>query len=55
MENMLPPAAIEAWEQLLALNLQGHKSEVADWLRSEDAAPVLKTMLVNVPCSQTLH
>lgn len=55
MENMVPPAVIEAWQQLMTLNLQGHKPEVADWLRSADAEPVLKTMLVNVPCSHTVH
>ena len=55
MDNTIPPASLEAWRQLAELNLYHHTPEVADWLRSEDAEPVLKTLLVNVPCSMTAH
>jgi hypothetical protein len=55
MENMIPAASIEAWQQLMTLNLEGHKPEVADWLHSEEAEPVLQQLLANVPCSITVH
>lgn len=55
MEHYIPAASVEAWRQLMALNLQHHKPEVTDWLHSKEAEPVLQQLLVNVPCSQTLH
>jgi len=55
MEDYIPAASIEAYRQLLALNFQLWKPEVADWLHSEEAEPVLTQILVNVPCSHTLH
>ena len=53
MENYIP--ALEAYRQLLALNLGLYKPEVTDWLHSDEAEPVLTQILVNVPCSDTLH
>ncbi len=50
-----PTAVILAYQRLLQLNLESHKPEVADWLHSEDAEPVLKEMLVNVPCVGRVH
>lgn len=55
MENYIPAASVEAWRQLMALNLQRHKPEVEDWLHSKEAEPVLQQLLANVPCSETLH
>jgi hypothetical protein len=55
MEDYIPAASIEAYRQLLALNLKLYKPEVTIWLHSEDAEPVLTQILVNVPCSETLH
>ena len=48
-------AAVVAYQKLLQLNWQVWKPEVAAWLHSEDAEPVLKELLVAVPCSATLH
>ncbi len=55
MENMIPAASVEAWRQLVALNLQRYQPEVESWLHSEEAEPVLQQLLANVPCSRTLH
>lgn len=55
MENHTPPASVYAWQQLQELNMQLYKPEVTDWLHSEEAQPVLTQILVNVPCSMTLH
>ena len=55
MENYIPAASVEAWRQLLAINLQLCKPEVTDWLHSEEAEPVLQQILVNIPCSEILH
>lgn len=48
-------AAMLAYQQLLQLNWESWKPEVADWLHSEDAEPVLKELLAAVPCPATLH
>lgn len=48
-------AAVLAYQRLLQLNWESWKPEVADWLHSEDAEPVLKELLVAVPCSATVH
>jgi hypothetical protein len=48
-------AAIVAYQRLIELNFGLWKPEVADWLHSEDAKPVLKELLVYVPCSNTIH
>ncbi len=50
-----PIAVILAYQRLFQLNLESYKPEVADWLHSEDAEPVLKEMLVNVPCAGSVH
>jgi hypothetical protein len=55
MENYIPAASVEAYRQLVALNLQLNKPEVADWLHSDEAEPVLQQLLLNVPCAGTLH
>jgi len=48
-------AAMLAYQQLMQLNLESWRPEVAEWLHSEDAEPVLKDLLVAVPCSRTIH
>ena len=48
-------AAVLAYQRLLQLNWESWKPEVAEWLHSEDAEPVLKELLVAVPCSATVH
>jgi hypothetical protein len=55
MENLIPAASIEAWRQLMALNFRSDTPEAMEWLHSEAAEPVLQQLLVNVPCSLTLH
>ena len=55
MDEYFPPASVYAWQQLQDLNLQLNKPDVADWLHSEEASPVLATLLANVPCSVTEH
>ena len=53
--EFLPEASIQAYLQLIALNLGSWKPQVAEWLHSEDAAPELKELLAMVPCSPTVH
>ena len=48
-------AALQAYKQLMQLNWDAWKPEVAEWLHSEDAEPVLKDLLIAVPCSATVH
>ena len=48
-------AALLAYQRLLQLNWESWKPEVAEWLHSEDAGPVLKDLLIAVPCSATMH
>ena len=55
MEAHIPAASVEAWRQLMALNRQCYKPEFTDWLHSKEAEPVLQQLLLNVPCSHTLH
>ena len=31
MQDLIPAASVEAYRQLMALNLESHKPEVADW------------------------
>jgi len=55
MESYIPAASVDAWRQLVVLNQQLYKPEVTNWLHSEEAEPVLTHILLNVPCSETLH
>ena len=60
MENQVlttlgPAAALLAYQQLMQLNLESWRPEVAEWLHSEEAEPVLKDLLVAVPCASTIH
>ena len=50
-----PEAMLQAYTQLIQLNMESWKPEVTDWLHSEDAEPVLKELLAIVPCSGTVH
>lgn len=47
--------AMLAFQQLMQLNWDSWKPEVAEWLHSEDAEPVLKELLLAVPCPATRH
>lgn len=53
--QQLPAEALQAWYQLMQLNLTSHQPKVNEWLHSEDADPVLKQLLVNVPCVPLVH
>jgi hypothetical protein len=53
--SQLPAEAIQAWYQLMQLNLTSHRPKVNEWLHSEDADPVLKQLLVYVPCAPSIH
>jgi hypothetical protein len=55
MDSYIPAASVDAWRQLVVLNQQLYKPEVTNWLHSEEAEPVLTHILLNVPCSETLH
>ena len=48
-------AALLAYQQLMQLNLESWRPEVAEWLHSEAAEPVLKDLLLAVPCARTIH
>ena len=48
-------AAVQAYRELLQLNWDSWKPEVAEWLHSEDAEPVLKELLAAVPSPAVLH
>ncbi len=51
----LPTESIQAYLELLELNLGAWKPQVAQWLHSEDAEDSLKELLAIVPCSPTVH
>ena len=53
--NEPPAEVLQAWIQLMQLNLTSHQPKVEAWLHSEDADPVLKQLLVNVPCAGLMH
>jgi len=53
--HQLPAEAVNAWYQLMQLNLTSHQPKVVEWLHSEDADPVLKQLLVHVPCAGAVH
>ena len=53
-ENV-PGAVISAHMWLIALNFQSWKPQVEKWLLSAEAERSLQDLLVNVPCSRTLH
>lgn len=47
--------ALQAWFELIELNMQAWRPEVADWLHSEDSQEALSQLLAAVPCSPTVH
>lgn len=53
--NEPPAEVLQAWMQLMQLNLTSHQPKVEAWLHSEDADPVLKQLRVNVPCAGLMH
>ena len=52
---MHPRLCFRLTRELIQLNMESWKPEVNEWLHSEDAEPVLKELLVIVPCSGTVH
>jgi len=54
-DNDPPEDELEAWYQLMHLNLTSHQPKVEAWLHSEEADPVLRQLLVNVPCAGLTH
>lgn len=56
MENEeLNDAAVQAYLDLIALNMRVWRPEVAEWLHSPEAEGPLKQLLTIVPCSPTVH
>lgn len=55
VSTLAPEAVLLAWQRLIRINLDSWKPEVAEWLHSDAAEPVLKELLVMVPCPPTLH
>jgi hypothetical protein len=53
-ENV-PPAVIYAHFRLMQLNFESWKPDVDEWLHSEEAEASLHQLLLNVPCSPTMH
>jgi hypothetical protein len=51
----LPEASIQAYLQLIELNLGSWRPQIAEWLHSQEAEEPLKELLTMVPCSPTLH
>ena len=51
----IPVAAINAHFRLMQLNFQSWKPDVEKWLHSDEAEASLQELLMNVPCSPTLH
>ena len=55
MQTYISEAALAAFRQLLAINVEAGSPSMDEWLRSEVAQPVLTEILLSVPCSTTLH
>jgi hypothetical protein len=51
----LTEASIDAYLQLIELNLGSWQPNVSAWLHSQEAEATLKKLLEMVPCSPTLH
>jgi hypothetical protein len=54
-QHTLDDAAIQAYLQLIALNMRSWQPDVAAWLHSDAGNAALGQLLVIVPCSPTLH
>ena len=54
-QEYLDDAAINAYLELIALNMKVWRPEVAAWLHSKDAEAPLRELLAIVPCSPTIH
>ena len=55
MDYQVPPASVFAYRPLLELNTQVRTPEMTEWLHSQEAEPLLAQILIDVPCSVTLH
>jgi hypothetical protein len=54
-QEQLNQVAVNAYLELIALNMQLWRPEVADWLHSEAAEQPLLQLLALVPCPSTIH
>lgn len=54
-QQYLDDAAIQAYLQLIALNMRSWQPDVAAWLHSDAGTEALGQLLVAVPCSPTVH
>jgi hypothetical protein len=54
-QDLLPDFAIKAYLELIELNMESWRPEVAAWLHSADAEMPLRNLLAAVPCSPTVH
>lgn len=54
-QQYLDDAAIQAYLQLVALNMRSWKPDVAAWLHSDAGTIALGQLLIAVPCSPTVH
>jgi hypothetical protein len=54
-QHYLDDAAIQAYLQLIALNMRSWQPDVAAWLHSDAGNEALGQLLVVVPCSPTVH
>jgi len=54
-QQYLDDTAIQAYLQLMALNMRSWKPDVAAWLHSEAGHVAMSQLLIVVPCSPTVH
>ena len=54
-QEYLDDTAIQAYLQLMALNMRSWKPDVAAWLHSDAGTHALGQLLIVVPCSPTVH
>ena len=54
-QQYLKTEAIQAYLELLALNMRVWRPEVSAWIHSEEGADALGKLLAAVPCSPSIH
>lgn len=54
-QNYLSESAVQAYLELISLNMRSWRPEVSEWLHSDASAPALGELLAAVPCSPTVH
>lgn len=53
--HYLNEESIQAYLELIDLNMRAWRPEVAEWLHSEAGADALGKLLAIVPCSPSVH